>query len=51
MVERISDDEVDDCGSSEEDIVTSLQTIHPKIPKTFEEKQTMPRVYVILEQA
>ena len=40
MVERIKDseEELDDCGSSEEEANTSLQPINPRIPKTFDEK-------------
>lgn len=38
-------------GSSEEEEVKSLQKIHPKIPRTFEEKSTHSRVIVILEAA
>ena len=43
-----------DYSSNEEaemDRKKSLQKVDPRLPRTFEERQAMPRVIVILEQA
>jgi hypothetical protein len=48
------DESVPDYSSNEEDELEkrqSLQRIEPKIPRTFEERQNMPRLIVILENA
>jgi hypothetical protein len=52
--EKIDEDDQLDYSSNEEEEMgrkKSLQRVEPKLPKTFDEKQTMPRVIVILEYA
>jgi len=55
VVESESEDSetlsIEDGASSEEEEVKSLQKLYPKLPKSFEEKDIMPRVFVILEAA
>ena len=48
------EDDLLDYSSNEEDMLEkkqSLQRVEPRLPRTFEEKQSMPRVIVILEHA
>jgi hypothetical protein len=47
----VDSEEIEDNGSSEEEEATTLQKVVPVVPRTHAEKQNMPRVYVILEQA
>ena len=48
------EEDVLDYSSNEEaemDRKKSLQKVDPRLPRTFEERQAMPRVIVILEHA
>ena len=47
----ITENEVLDDGSSEEEENNSLQKLKPKLPYTVDAKQKWPRVFVILEAA
>ena len=54
--QELPEEELDDLdySSNEEeqlDKKKSLQRVEPKLPRTFEEKQTSPRLIVILEFA
>lgn len=52
--EEEEEEDVLDYSSNEEaemDRKKSLQKVDPRLPRTFEERQAMPRVIVILEQA
>ena len=55
IVEEIkSEDDALDYSSNEEDQLEksqSLQRVEPHIPRTFEERQNMPRLIVVLEFA
>ena len=48
---NLSDEEIEDNGSSEEEQRKTLQKLRPRLPRTFDEKETWPRVFVILEAA
>jgi DNA integrity scanning protein DisA with diadenylate cyclase activity len=53
-VESEEEEDVLDYSSNEEaemDLKKSLQKVDPRLPRTFEERQAMPRVIVILEHA
>lgn len=53
-VESEEEEDVLDYSSNEEaemDRKKSLQKVDPRPPRTFEERQAMPRVIVILEHA
>jgi DNA integrity scanning protein DisA with diadenylate cyclase activity len=53
-VESEEEEDVLDYSSNEEaemDRKKSLQKVDPRLPRTFEERQAMPRVIVILEHA
>ena len=47
MVEKDASSE----GSSELEAETTLQTLHPSVPRSFEEKTNQSRVIVVLEAA
>ena len=51
--EEDQEDALDYSSNEEEQLEKSksLQRVEPRLPKTFEEKQTWPRVIVILEYA